>query len=237
MARYDIAFVIARLLVLIRMPCLDRVLIAVFGVPGINRLPRNLCWWKQSAGARHREPAATSGETNDDDAFRVSSGRGSDRGPVVGSCANGGGCPAGRHELLCNQHRTWQGRRSRRARRRRCALSGAGAGRWRGQQDLAYLPVEARLAGMRKTASGRARGRIPRASRSRRISKNCTASSSKSTRRLRSTKRDINGRGDTPNQHDMLTGTQQDGTAVAGPDDATCSNWTSSAEGQGSAHR
>jgi len=45
----------------------------------------------------------------------------------------------------------------------------------------------------------------------------------------------IKGRGDTPNQHDMLTGTQQNGTAVPGPEDATCSNWTSSADGQGSA--
>ena len=45
----------------------------------------------------------------------------------------------------------------------------------------------------------------------------------------------VNGRGDTPNQHDILTGTQQDGTAVAGPEDATCSNWTSGADGQGSA--
>src|SRR3954470_12801900 len=45
----------------------------------------------------------------------------------------------------------------------------------------------------------------------------------------------IKGRGDTPNQHDMLTGTQQDGTAVPSPDDATCSNWTSSADGQGNA--
>jgi hypothetical protein len=45
----------------------------------------------------------------------------------------------------------------------------------------------------------------------------------------------INGRGDTPNQHDTLTGTQQNGTVVAGTDDATCSNWTSSADGQGSA--
>ena len=45
----------------------------------------------------------------------------------------------------------------------------------------------------------------------------------------------VKGRGDTPNQHDMLTGTQQDGTVVAGADDATCSNWTSSADGQGSA--
>jgi len=31
----------------------------------------------------------------------------------------------------------------------------------------------------------------------------------------------VNGRGDTPNQHDMLTGTQHDGTAVLGPEDAT----------------
>src|SRR4051794_35639271 len=45
----------------------------------------------------------------------------------------------------------------------------------------------------------------------------------------------VNGRGDTPNRHDMLTGTQQDGTAVAGSEDATCSNWTSSADGQGNA--
>jgi hypothetical protein len=41
----------------------------------------------------------------------------------------------------------------------------------------------------------------------------------------------LKGRVDTPNQHDMLTGTQQDGTAVPGSDDATCSNWTSSTDG------
>ena len=45
----------------------------------------------------------------------------------------------------------------------------------------------------------------------------------------------VKGRGDTPNQHDMLTGTQHDGTVVAGADDATCSNWTSSTDGQGNA--
>jgi hypothetical protein len=45
----------------------------------------------------------------------------------------------------------------------------------------------------------------------------------------------VKGRVDTPNQHDMLTGTQPDGTSVPGPDDATCHNWTSSADGQGSA--
>lgn len=45
----------------------------------------------------------------------------------------------------------------------------------------------------------------------------------------------IPGRGDTPNRHDMLTGSQQDGTAMPGPDDATCSNWTSSDDGKGGA--
>jgi hypothetical protein len=38
----------------------------------------------------------------------------------------------------------------------------------------------------------------------------------------------VNGRGDTPNQHDILTGAQPDGTAFAGSDDTTCGNWTKS---------
>jgi hypothetical protein len=41
----------------------------------------------------------------------------------------------------------------------------------------------------------------------------------------------INGRGDTPNTHDVLTGSQPDGTAFAGADDKTCGNWTKSGEG------
>lgn len=41
----------------------------------------------------------------------------------------------------------------------------------------------------------------------------------------------VNGRGDTPNQHDILTGTQPDGTAFAGSEDKTCGNWTKSGEG------
>ena len=41
----------------------------------------------------------------------------------------------------------------------------------------------------------------------------------------------VNGRGDTPNQHDILTGTQPDGTAFAGSDDKTCGNWTKSGDG------
>ena len=38
----------------------------------------------------------------------------------------------------------------------------------------------------------------------------------------------VNGRGDTPNRHDILTGSQLDGTAFPGTADKTCSNWTSS---------
>jgi hypothetical protein len=41
----------------------------------------------------------------------------------------------------------------------------------------------------------------------------------------------VNGRGDTPNMHDILTGSQPDGTAFAGDKDMTCGNWTSSAKG------
>jgi len=39
----------------------------------------------------------------------------------------------------------------------------------------------------------------------------------------------VNGRGDTPNMHDILTGSQLDGTAFNDGMDHTCSNWTSSA--------
>jgi len=38
----------------------------------------------------------------------------------------------------------------------------------------------------------------------------------------------LNGRGDTPNQHDILTGSQEDGKTFAGSADKTCGNWTSS---------
>ncbi len=40
----------------------------------------------------------------------------------------------------------------------------------------------------------------------------------------------IKGRGDTPNQHDILTGTQQNGMAST----ANCSNWTSNGKGSAS---
>lgn len=41
----------------------------------------------------------------------------------------------------------------------------------------------------------------------------------------------VNGRGDDPNMHDILTGSQLDGTAFTGDEDKTCSDWTSSGEG------
>jgi hypothetical protein len=41
----------------------------------------------------------------------------------------------------------------------------------------------------------------------------------------------VNGRGDTPNMHDIPTGSQPDGRTFACGDDRTCHNWTSSGEG------
>jgi hypothetical protein len=41
----------------------------------------------------------------------------------------------------------------------------------------------------------------------------------------------VNGRGDTPNQHDILTGTRMDGTVSPDTTDTTCSNWTSNGTG------
>ena len=41
----------------------------------------------------------------------------------------------------------------------------------------------------------------------------------------------FNGRGDTPNTHDVLTGSQPDGSFIAGNVNSTCGNWTQSGEG------
>lgn len=41
----------------------------------------------------------------------------------------------------------------------------------------------------------------------------------------------INGRGDTPNRHDILTGSKPDGTAFSDGKDHTCKNYTSSTQG------
>ena len=41
----------------------------------------------------------------------------------------------------------------------------------------------------------------------------------------------VPGRGDQPNQHDILTGSSPDGTALSGDKDMTCGNWTKSGDG------
>ena len=41
----------------------------------------------------------------------------------------------------------------------------------------------------------------------------------------------LNGRGDTPNMHDVLTGSDSQGRAFTGSNDTTCKNWTSSGAG------
>jgi hypothetical protein len=41
----------------------------------------------------------------------------------------------------------------------------------------------------------------------------------------------VKGRGDNPNEHDMLTGSRADGTAFAPQTDTTCKAWTSSSDG------
>jgi hypothetical protein len=41
----------------------------------------------------------------------------------------------------------------------------------------------------------------------------------------------VNGRGDTPNRHDILTGSTPEGRAFPPGEDRTCGNWTMSAQG------
>jgi hypothetical protein len=41
----------------------------------------------------------------------------------------------------------------------------------------------------------------------------------------------VKGRGDTPNEHDILTGSRADGTAFSPTTDTTCKGWTSSTDG------
>ena len=47
----------------------------------------------------------------------------------------------------------------------------------------------------------------------------------------------IPGSGTSPNRHDILTGSQPDGTAYPAGEDMTCSNWTSSSDEEGNKAR
>src|ERR1041384_7956569 len=46
----------------------------------------------------------------------------------------------------------------------------------------------------------------------------------------------VNGVGDMPNQHDVLTGSQADGRAYTDAMDHTCNNYSSNADGRGNVH-
>ena len=134
------------------------------------------------------------------------------------------GCKAqaqqAQHDVLRHQRRLRQGRRPRRSGRRGRALPAARAGGGRRRQDLARLSEHAGADGarsMRATASARVRGRTPRAWSSPRTSPSCTAQNNLTKQTALTEKGEsINGRGDTPNTHDILTGSQPDGTAFAG---------------------
>lgn len=41
----------------------------------------------------------------------------------------------------------------------------------------------------------------------------------------------VNGRGDSPNRHDILTGSAMDGASMGPGDDTTCQDWTTNGEG------
>jgi hypothetical protein len=69
---------------------------------------------------------------------------------------------------------------------------------------------------------------MPRGPRSRQASRHCTEANaiSKETA-LDESGNVVDGRGDEPNRHDILTGSLPDGTAA----EQTCEDWTSSGEG------
>ncbi len=107
---------------------------------------------------------------------------------------------------------------------------GAGKKRWH-----AYLSTQA--AGTTKAVDARSRiGRGPwRNAQGEVIANDLTElhGPNKLTKQTALTEKGIvvNGRGDTPNTHDMLTGSQEDGTHFPAGEDRTCRNWTSSSDG------
>src|SRR5438046_581211 len=127
-------------------------------------------------------------------------------------------------DLLRHQHTHWQGRRSGRPRRRRSALPGTGAGRGCRCQDVACLPQYARRG---RGPWTNAKGVV--------IAKDVTDlhGTNNLSKQTALTEKGavVNGRGDTPNMHDILTGSQPDGTAFPAGDDRTCGNWTKSGAG------
>ena len=144
--------------------------------------------------------------------------------------------PAKRDDLLHHQRRLRQWRQSRRPRRRRRALpearataAGASAKTWR-----AYLSTTGAKSVNARDRIGRgpwqnAKGEVvARTLDDLHSDKN---NLNKQTA-LTETGQVVNGRGDKPNMHDILTGSSPDGRAVGGGEkDTTCNNWTSADAG------
>ena len=86
---------------------------------------------------------------------------------------------------------------------------------------------------MRATASAPAPGRTPRATAIAQNVDDLHSANNKISKQTALNEKGemVNGRGDTPNRHDVLTGSQPDGRAFTAGDDRTCGNWTKSGAG------
>jgi len=138
-------------------------------------------------------------------------------------------------DFLRDLRRYRQWRQPRRSRRCRQLLPDAGTGHGRRRQNLARLSLGAsrRRQARGECARPHRQGTLAEFQR-RRDRKRCrrTGANGLTKQTALSEKGEIiNGRGDTPNRHDVLTGSQADGTAFAAGEDRTCKNWTSSTQG------
>jgi len=163
--------------------------------------------------------------------FRLCRGRFARR--RCGSACTGAGSQHHVLPHLCG-HRQW--RQSWWPRRRRQLLPDAGAGCRRRRQDLARLSLDPgrRWRACRERARPHRQGAWQN-SKGVAIAKDVAelhgANNLNKQTALTEKGEVVNGYGDQPNRHDILTGSQPDGTAFGGPDDRTCKNWTSSTQG------
>ena len=151
-----------------------------------------------------------------------------------------GGAPRA-DELLRHQRGRGKRRRSGRPGWSRHALPDArGGGRTR-QQHLARLSQHAGCGrgqcarSHRERSVGQRQGPADRGQRRRAAWRHAGASAPRQPHHqvlgAQRKRRDGKGFGDTPNEHDILTGSQPDGRAYTDAADHTCSNWTSSGMG------
>ena len=86
---------------------------------------------------------------------------------------------------------------------------------------------------MRATASVPGPGRMPRATTIAQNVDDLHSANNKISKQTALTEKGemVNGRTDTPNRHDVLTGSQPDGRAFPAGEDRTCGNWTKSGAG------